>query len=363
MPEHIVQKGETLSSIAKTKLGDASRWPEIAAMNQLVNHNVILIGQRLKLPAANMPRKTSTVATKQYAPQVPANIALARGLLFVIFEQLPEVGKGRIIRKVAAVPRNFALLPASFSGTLSPAEHIRNLNPSQSQFLSASEKVFGAPSINGKPLLLDVAKIQAAGGQIYSVTEVVADLERFVAQNPSSRASVQKLIDVVRAVEGEVLIEGGAPASSISKPNAAHTRYINSAEHYWSAYKSKKITLAELKQELQALEMAYEKARVVGKVGRALTVVGVIFSAVDVANATNQSIKQGSLKPLGAETIRQVGGWGSALAGAKIGAATGALFGIETGPGALATGAIGAIIFGAAGYFGADWIADQISPN
>jgi hypothetical protein len=41
----------------------------------------------------------------------------------------------------------------------------------------------------------------------------------------------------------------------------------------------------------------------------------------------------------------------------------GAAFGIETGPGALITGALGAIVFGAIGYFGADLIADQISPN
>lgn len=61
--------------------------------------------------------------------------------------------------------------------------------------------------------------------------------------------------------------------------------------------------------------------------------------------------------------IRRVGGWGSAVAGAKIGGIAGAAIGIETGPGAIITGAIGAIIFGTAGYFGADWIADQIDEN
>ncbi len=53
----------------------------------------------------------------------------------------------------------------------------------------------------------------------------------------------------------------------------------------------------------------------------------------------------------------------SFLAGGKIGLVAGALVGIETGPGAIVTGAIGAIIFGIAGYWGADWIADHISPN
>ncbi len=36
---------------------------------------------------------------------------------------------------------------------------------------------------------------------------------------------------------------------------------------------------------------------------------------------------------------------------------TGAAFGIETGPGAVAFAAVGAIVFGALGYFGAHLVA------
>jgi hypothetical protein len=36
---------------------------------------------------------------------------------------------------------------------------------------------------------------------------------------------------------------------------------------------------------------------------------------------------------------------------------------IETGPGAIITGLVGGIVFGAAGYFGADWVADHIDKN
>jgi hypothetical protein len=82
-------------------------------------------------------------------------------------------------------------------------------------------------------------------------------------------------------------------------------------------------------------------------------VVGIVLTAVDLGLATKKSIDQNSFKPVGAEVIRQVGGWGGAIAGAKIGAIGGAALGIETGPGAIVTGAIGAIVFGAAGYFGA----------
>ena len=41
----------------------------------------------------------------------------------------------------------------------------------------------------------------------------------------------------------------------------------------------------------------------------------------------------------------------------------GAGVGIETGPGAIITGLVGGIIFGTAGYFGADWVADHVYEN
>ncbi|HEU0175809.1 MAG TPA: hypothetical protein VFV58_16215 [Blastocatellia bacterium] len=296
-------------------------------------------------------------------PQFPAHMAMARGFLFVVFEQLPEVGGGKIIRKVAAIPRDFSLKPANPLGNLSLAEHALNLNPIQSQFLSASDRPFGAPTINGQPLILDIAKIQRAGGKIYSVAEVVADLEAFAAQNPATRAQVNTLIWTIRNVEGEVLIEGGTPPGSATSPSAVHNSYIKSAEDLWAEFRANRMTRAQLQQELANLEKAYSHARILGRVGRVLTVVGVVVTLADLTQATQQSINQNSFRPIGAELVRQAGGWGMAFAGAKIGFGVGALFGIETGPGAILTGAVGAIVFGAAGYFGADWIADHISPN
>lgn len=52
------------------------------------------------------------------ANALPPGIALARGFVFVVFEQLPEVGNGRLIRKVAAIPRDFSMRPANPPGTL-----------------------------------------------------------------------------------------------------------------------------------------------------------------------------------------------------------------------------------------------------
>jgi hypothetical protein len=142
-----------------------------------------------------------------------------------------------------------------------------------------------------------------------------------------------------------------------------HTSYIRSAEDLWAEFRANRMTRAQLQQELANLERAYSQARVLGRIGRVLTVVGVVVTIAEVTQATQCSINQNSFRPLGAEVVRQVGGWGASFAGAKIGFAGGALFGIETGPGAIVTGAIGAIVFGAAGFFGADWIADHISPN
>jgi hypothetical protein len=345
MPQYIVQYGDTLSSIAARKLGNALHWPNIAKLNGLANPNLLFVGQRLTLPeAGSIPPKP---AMKPAAPglanlaqpnqiQSPATLALARGSLFIVFEQLSEMS-GKLIRKVAMIPKDFSLLPANLLGKLSPAEHALALSPASSQFLSTSNKAFGAPSINGKPLLIDIAKAEAAGAQIVTLEQLIADLKRFSAQNPSARAQVDKLIDIIKNVEGEVLIEGKVPGQAVSQLSAAHNAYVRSAAVLWEQFTSKQITKAQLEAELAALERAYGKAKFVGRLGRALTVVGVIFTVKDVAAATQRSLDQKSYKPLAAESIRQVGGWGGAIAGGKAGFALGALFGIETGPGAIVT--------------------------
>jgi hypothetical protein len=295
--------------------------------------------------------------------EVPASVSLARGFMFVVFEQLPEVGGGKIIRKVAVIPKDFSLLPANPLGTLSPAEHAINVNPTASPWLSGSSKPFGAPSMKGEPLLIDLDRAQAAGARIVSPQELVAELRRFVAANPAARPHLERLMWAVERVEGEVLVKGEVPGKAVSTASVPHKAYMKSAEELWEAFTQRKIGQAELESELAALEKAYGRARILGRVGRVLTVVGIVITVKEVAQATQRSAQQRSFKPLGAETVRQLGGWGGSLAGAKIGFLAGAAFGIETGPGALISGALGAIVFGAIGYFGADLIADQISPN
>lgn len=47
---YTVRKGDTLSTIARAKLGDAARWREIAELNELPDPDDITVGQALKLP-------------------------------------------------------------------------------------------------------------------------------------------------------------------------------------------------------------------------------------------------------------------------------------------------------------------------
>ena len=286
-----------------------------------------------------------------------------RGFMFIAVQVLPDVGERHLIRKVAVVPRNFALRPANPLGVLIPAEHALNLNPMNSQWLSASNRSYGAPSINGRPLLIDMQAVTRAGGRIVSEVELIADLERYAIQNPTMRISIQRLIGAIRGIEGETLIAGSPPYGAVRTISTTHNAYISRAEGLWARFTAHKISQAELEVGLSNLDDAYRGSRAIGRIGRVFMVAGVVLTVVDIGVATRRSVEKQTYRPLAAETVRQVGGWGGAVAGVKIGGISGAALGIETGPGAIVTGAIGAIIFGAAGYFGADWVADRIDEN
>jgi len=249
----------------------------------------------------------------------------ARAFLFVLADEI--LPSGKVVRKVALVPTGFAqqafignpevfgMAPPDPLSPISIGEHAAGAN--QSRFLSASSLPRGAPNMAGTPFWIDRAKAEAAGVTFHSTEEIVADLRRLEAADPTRKFRLDKVINAVTNVEKEVLLEGPVPATAIKSAGAMR-----------------------LTQGL----------RVVQFVGMALTV-------VDMTRATNQSIKTHSAVPLAAETIRQTGSWSGALLGARIGGMAGAAVGVETGPGAIVTGAVGALIFGTAGYFGADWVA------
>lgn len=53
MSTYTVRKRDTLSAIAQAQLGAASRWPEIADLNNLPNPDLIYPGQELKMPGSS----------------------------------------------------------------------------------------------------------------------------------------------------------------------------------------------------------------------------------------------------------------------------------------------------------------------
>jgi LysM repeat protein len=373
MEEYIVQYGDTLPVIAKNELGNEARWLEIAQLNNITSPYQLFVGQKIKLPSRiSMVNPQPTVSGLNFSP---ATMTLARGVMFVVFEQLPEVGSKNVIRKVQVVPTDFSLKPRNPFGNISLADHALNLKPLESQFLSASTKPFGSPTMgkaslvnpNGwkELLLIDTHQAMAKGSRVFTVPEVVADLNRHAALFPNNKKlqeRISKLIRTIEKVEGEVLITNGVPGDAVTKISSAHTPYIEAADEIWAAVDGKKITLEQAEERLAILAKSYERAKIVGRVGRVLTVVGAVFTAVDLTVAGKQSYDKNSFRPIAAESVRQIGGWSGAYAG---GVAGGALFGIlfsETGPGAILAGAGGAMIFGAIGYWRGDVIAGWIDP-
>lgn len=59
MKTYKVKSGDTLGSIAFEQLGSTSKWREIAEINNIVNPNLISVGQVLKLPIENEPQPST----------------------------------------------------------------------------------------------------------------------------------------------------------------------------------------------------------------------------------------------------------------------------------------------------------------
>lgn len=283
---------------------------------------------------------------KQSVQNVPGYLMPARAFFFIIVE---EVGKdGFLVRKIYAsakdpyllklnlseadmkielTPEKYGLTSRTPGASLGVAEHVMGQSPSP--FRSTSS-IFpeGSPRFVGRTIFVDIDKAKRAGAKLISTQEILADLERYKAQNPHLAKRINKIAGYVKDADQEILIGGKkVPAAAVFN-----------------------------KETLSATSTFVKSARVV-------QVLGIVLTAYDLAQASRESYNIGSAKPITAEVVRQAGGWGMAAAGFKVGGVVGAALGIETGPGAILTGAIGGIVFGTAGYFGADWVADHIYAN
>lgn len=318
------------------------------------------ISQQAKgLPQGGYSNMPQWLRTPDASPQVTKSrtVIPGRAWLFAVFHELPEVGQRNVIRKLAVIPDDLILKPRNPNGTLLPAEHAGSINPNKSQFLSTSNRSHA--SVTGgrghDAVLIDTYKVRRAGGRIVTEAELIADLKSLAAKQPSNKDGIESLITLIKELEGETLVEGTPPRDAVRRLSPQHMHYLRHGETL--------STSDNAVRDLAKLDQSYKNARMVGRVGRVVTVVGVVVTAYDIGNAANLSLKQDSIRPIAAESIRQVGGWASGVAGAKLGFAAGAAVGIETGPGAIITGGIGALVCGALGYFGSDLIADYIYEN
>jgi len=352
---YVVQPGDTLWRIAAIQLGDPQKWTLIAQDNPHTNANRLMVGESLYLrdsalnrhrSSISAPPRVFTIAPAQTATACTnghaTSLIPARGFLFVLADEINPLNQ-KVVRKVMvnpklaaslsfrlgqtvpvmANPEVFGLRPSGPANSpISMGRHALGMKPSP--FSSASTHPLGAPRFSGSRFWIDVAKAEAAGATFHSTQEIMDDLDRIAKKmkKPEDVARAERIKDLVRG-DKEVLIKGPVPAGAV-----------------------KGATSMAITRSLQGVQ-----------------VVGFVVTAVDLTHATQKSVQQNSIKPIAAETVRQAGGWGMAWAGAKLGAMGGAALGIETGPGALITGAIGAVAGGVAGYWGFDWIADHIDAN
>ncbi len=345
--DYEVRSGDSLWSISRRLYGDPRKWTIIAEDNRITAVDRLVVGQRLRiresLVSSQSPRSAppQTVVlpggTAQHAPSaIPA-----RAFTFVLADEVNPFAK-KVVRKVmvnpamaaaysrevgrpipiVANPERFGLHPMDSNSPITLGRHAMGMKPSA--FQSVSESMFGASRMAGTRFWVDVERARAAGATFHTTQEILDDLDRIARKlrKADDLARVERVKGLVR-LDAEQLVRGSIPPTAV-----------------------KGAASMALTRGLQGVQ-----------------VVGFVMTAVDLERAGAKSIRNGSLKPITAEAIRQAGGWAAAWAGVKLGAATGALLGIETGPGAVITAGAGAIIGGTAGYFGFDWIADHVDAN
>lgn len=269
----------------------------------------------------------------------------ARAFLFTVIDEIGQ--EGFLVRKIYVSPddpylknlnlsseqintevnpEKYGIIPKDVNSSTTVAEHTMGNN--KSNFTSTSS-IFpdGSPRFDGRSIFIDIDKVKKSGATLVSTEEIIIALNEYKLNNKHLTKRIDKFIGYISDIDKEVLVKGKIPASAI------------------------------FNEESLSLTSNMIKA------GRVVQVFGIAFTAYDLGIATDESIKIGNVKPISAEVIRQAGGWGGAVAGMKFGASTGALIGIETGPGAIITGAIGGVIGGAVGYFSADFLADYVYEN
>lgn len=84
-PLYVVQKGDSLTRIARARLGDAQRWTEIQALNSGVDPKNLRVGMKLRLPAgAQGDREAAQGGTKTRATAPVKASVKSNGATYVV---------------------------------------------------------------------------------------------------------------------------------------------------------------------------------------------------------------------------------------------------------------------------------------
>ena len=184
----------------------------------------------------------------------------------------------------------------------------------------------GALKFKGEKYYIDIDKAQQKGAKFIDEKALAQSMDDLAKTGAPFDGMAKRWKNVqfdLNHMEREVLFEGKVDASAIDNQMMRNLRYG----------------------------------------GRGLQIFGIAATTYDVTKAGQKSYRTSSSKPLLAEGIRQVGGWGGAWAGFKTGAWMGGLAGLETGPGALLSALGGGIFMGGVGYYAADKVADKVDKN
>jgi RHS repeat-associated protein len=222
-------------------------------------------------------------------------------------------------------PYKFGFDPKDPTASYSLGEHALGQHlPKGSQYISGTHKPGGPSNFNGDPYAINPESVPPTT-KMHDTPEIMKDLERLAKEGNVAPERVEKWKGAQETIEGvhtkpgqgpkgEVLFEGNIPAQAVEGG------------------------------ALRALRGA----------ARGLFWVGVAFTAYDLGAAAVESFRQGSIKPLAREVVRQSVTWGAAIGGAKVGAIIGSAFGPV---GTVVGGLIGGILGGIGGWIAGSWLS------
>jgi hypothetical protein len=244
-------------------------------------------------------------------------------------EYLEQLNLTPVQKNREVFPEEFGLWGKGPESSASIAEHVMGYEKITRFASTSSQFPDGATRMGGKIVYVDIAKAKRAGAKFVTTDEIRQALMQYATDNPHLKNRIAKITHYAESLDKEILVQPNPkipPSAIFSKTGLA-------------------------------------QAFGVVKYARVVEVFGIGFTAYDLGLAADQSFHAKSVQPIEKEAVRQMGGWGGAIVGARMGLAAGALIGLETGPGTVITGLIGGIVFGAIGYFGGRDVADHMPVN